>query len=176
MFIAKQHSALSAFAYDLIDNRGNGVGILTWPDFALATNARLKNLIPEGLNTKIEFEYKDQIYEITFEYLNRDWLNNIRFMLLSQGTVLASADVTVVKKLFRRPTITMTTPFSGQVIRKNSLFKIHYEFVKDGVTVGTVAEKFFLTVKRELFIDLPDSISAPIQIFILFLVLNQAVR
>jgi hypothetical protein len=176
MFIAKQHSAMSAFSYDLLDDRGDGVGTLTWPDFAVATNARLKDLIPEGVSTKIEIEYNDQIYEISFEYLNRDWFNNIRFMLVSQGTVFASADVIVMKKLFKRPTITITKPFAGQVIRKSSLFKIRYDVIKDGVTAGTVAEKNGLTVTRELRVDLPDSISTPIQIFILFLVINQAVR
>lgn len=176
MLIAQQRSALSAFAYDVLDDRGELVGSLTWPDFAVATNARLKDLVPEGASTKIEISYKGQTFEIAFEYLNRNWFNNIRFMLINHGDVLASADVVVSQKLFKRSTISITTPFSGQLIRKFSVCKIRYQLVQDGVTIGSVAELKGLSVKRELCVDLPDSLAAPVQLFILFLVMNQAIR
>jgi hypothetical protein len=56
------------------------------------------------------------------------------------------------------------------------MFTTRYEVLKDGVTIGTVAEKGGLTLKRELTIDLPDSITRPVQIFIFFLVHNHAYR
>lgn len=176
MFIAKQHSALSAFVYDLCDDKGNSVGSLTWPDFAVATNARLRNPFPNVLSSKIKLSLYGQVYEITFEYLTRGWFNNIRFKLMKDETILASADVTRPKRFLKRPIITVTAPFLGQVVRRSGLFSVHYELMRDGVTIGTVAEKKGLTIKRELFIDLPDSISDPIQMLILFLVINHAVR
>ena len=176
MLIAIQHSALSRFLYDLFDNENNKVGTVCWPDFAEATNARLKNPLPGILKTNIEIIWLDQLYEIKFEYLTRDWFNDIRFMLLYKETVIASADVVSSKKFLTRPTITITHPFVGQVIRRSGLFTVRYEVMNEGKTIGTVAEKGGLTIKRELFINLPDSISPPVQIFIFFLVNNQAYR
>lgn len=97
-------------------------------------------------------------------------------MLVCEGAVLASADVVGSGKLFKRPEIIITAPFAGRVIRKGSMFTTRYEVLKDGVTIGTVAEKGGLTLKRELTIDLPDSITGPVQIFIFFLVHNHAYR
>jgi len=176
MFTAIQHSALSGFAYDLFDDGDNKVGSLTWPDFAVATNARLKNPFPEVLSSKIVISLYGRVYEIAFEYLTRAWCNDIRFSLLREGASLALADVTRVKGLFKRSVITVTEPFAGQVIRRSGLFSVHYEVARNGVTIGSVAEKSGLRVKRELSISLPDSISAPVQIFIFFLVHNHAYR
>src|SRR5512133_3343923 len=176
MFIAIQHSALSGFAYDLFDGGNNSVGTLCWPDIAVAKNARFENPAPDLLSSAIEITYNGQLYRIAFEYLNRDWFNNICFTLECEGSVLASADVINPKKLFKRPTITITEPFAGQVIRKSGWFTFRYEVVKEKSLVGSISEKRGVTIKREIYIDLPDSVSAPVQFFIFFLAHNHAFR
>ena len=176
MFIAKQHSALSAFTYDIFDTWGHLVGELRWPDFAVANNARLKSLVPAGLTTKIQLTYQQRVYDIAFEYLTRDWYNDIRFFLKDGDTTLAIADSIGVKKLFKQPVIMLKTPFEGLLKRTSGLFSARYTLISDGAALGTVAEKRGLQVKRELFIDLPDTISPQIQIFIFFLVCNQSYR
>ena len=176
MFIAVQHSALSGFTYDLLDSESNNVGTLNWPDIAIAKNARFRNPVPNLLNSAIEIKYGRQLYQLEFEYLSRDWFNNIRFTLVSEGTVIASADVTHQKKLFKRPKITINEPFAGEIIRTSGWFTVHYKVMKEGRVLGTVSEKGGLTVKRKLFIDLPNLIIAPVQFFIFFLVHNHAYR
>lgn len=176
MLVAIQHSALSRFLYDLYDNKNNQVGTVRWPDFAEATNARLKNPLPGILKTNIEIRWFDQLYEIKFEYLTRDWFNDIRFMLFYEETVIASADVVGSKKLLTRPTITITQPLAGHVIRKSGLFTVRYEVANEGKPVGAIAEQGGLTIKRKLSIDLPDYIDPPVQIFLFFLVNNHAYR
>ena len=176
MIIAKQHSALSGFTYDLYDQENNSFGTLCWPDFAVAKNARLQNPAPDLLSSNIEIKYNSHLYLVEFEYLTRDWFNDIRFTLINKEVTLASADVINQKKLFKRPTITLTRPFTGEIVRKSGLFAVRYEVVKDRVVQGTIAEKSGFTVKRELHIDLPSSISSPVQLFIFFLVHNHAYR
>ncbi len=176
MFIAKQHSVLSAFTYDIFDTAGQAVGDLRWPDVAVATNARLKSLVPQALTTKIQLTYQQHVYDIAFEYLTRDWYNDIRFFLKDGDTTLAIADSIGVKKLFKRPVITLKAPFEGLLTRTSFLFSTRYTLSSQGSELGRVAEKPGLQVKRELLIDLPDSISPPIQFFILFLMCNQAYR
>ena len=175
MIIAKQHAALSRFTYDLYDQE-NKIGTLCWPDIAVAKNARLQNPAPDLLNSNIEIKYNGHLYLIEFAYLTRDWFNSIRFTLMNKGVTLASADVVSQKKWFRRPTITITEPFTGEVVRKSGLFAVRYEVMKDRVMQGVVAEKSGFTTKRELHIDLPSSISVPVQLFIFFLVCNHAYR
>ena len=176
MIIAKQHSALSRFTYDLYEQENKNVGTLCWPDFAVAKNARLQNPAPNLLSSNIEINYNNHLYLIEFEYLTREWFNDIRFTLMDKGVTLASADVINQKKKFKRPTITITEPFTGEVVRKSGLFSVRYEVFQDRVMLGTVAEKSGFTLRRELHIDLPNSISTPVQLFIFFLVHNHAYR
>lgn len=176
MFTAKQHSALSAFTYDLFDAADQAVGALRWPDMAVATNARMKSRVPPSLTTKIQLTYQQHVYDITFEYLTRDWYNDIRFFLKEGDTTLAIADRIGSKKMFTRPTITVTEPFEGLLKRTSGLFSIRYALTSKGSRLGTVVEKTGLRRKRELLIDLPEAISPPIQFFVFFLVCNQAYR
>ena len=176
MIIAKQHAALSRFTYDLYDQENNNIGTLCWPDIAVAKNARLQNPVPDLLSSTIEIKYNGHLYLIEFEYLTRDWFNSLRFTLTNKGVTLASADVVNQKKWFKRPTITITEPFTGEVVRKSGLFTVRYEVTKNRVTQGVVAEKSGFTTKREIHIDLPSSISVPVQLFIFFLVYNHAYR
>ena len=176
MYRAIQHSALSGFTYDLFDSDNIKVGELCWPDLAIATNARFNNPLPGVLNSTIEIHYNGHTYEIAFEYLNRDWYSDIRFTLLSEGVALASADVVVAKGFLKRPTITVTSPFAGQVLRKGGWCVTGYEVVREGGCLGTIAERSWLMVQRELIIELPDSLSAPVQFFMFFLVHNHAYR
>lgn len=182
MFLAQQRSAFSRFVYDFFDPAGIQVGTLKWPDVAVASNARLKGLVPGFMNTRIEISHNGKRYDIAFEYLTRGWVSTIRFSLQDGDTTLASAVVGKTGKRLERPTIRVTQPFQGQVIRKSTLFTTRYEVTRDGedgkngAMAGTIASEARLMLKRELQIDLPASVSAPVQFFLFFLVCNQAYR
>jgi hypothetical protein len=95
-------------------------------------------------------------------------------MLLREDAVLASADVVGAKKFLRRPTITMTEPFAARVVRTSGWFTVRYDVMRGGETMGTIAERGRVTARRELLVDLPDSLGFPVQIFMFFLVHNHA--
>ena len=173
MLIAKQQSMLSGFAYDIFNDAGTLVGSMRWPNFAVATNARLQ--MP-GEVTNIRFDYRGQNYEIDFSYLRRGWSNDIRFTLKSGEQTLAQGDMLRQQKIFSRATINITSPFAGALVRKSSLLRTRYEVRMNGISVGTIGEQGRLTVRRELTIKLTDAIVTPVQMFLFFLVCNQAYR
>jgi hypothetical protein len=138
-------------------------------------------LIPAGLSTVTSFELLGEVYEITFEYLNRQWVNDIRFNLLHDGVTLATVDVVSAnsrssghKPLINRKSIIMTRPFDAQLMKRNRFFGALYELIVNQQVVGKIVEAKFITVKRQVTIDLPNSISSPIQVFLFYLMQNRA--
>lgn len=176
MLIARQRSPFSRFTYDVLDQAGTAIGELSWPDFAVARNARLKSLVPQSFTTRIRLTCQGQAYEIAFEYLTRDWNNDIRFFLTAGGNVIASADGIQSSKAFTRPRITLTQPVSAELTRTSGLFSTRYALQAAGQTLGVVAEKSGFRIRRELVADLPDTLALPVQCFLIFLVLNYGYR
>jgi hypothetical protein len=176
MFIARQRSPFSRFTYDLLDQNGQAIGELCWPDFAVARNARLKSLVPQSFTTGVRLTCQGQTYEVAFEYLTRDWNNDIRFFLTTGGHMIASADGIQSAKRFTRPSVTLTQPVSAALLRTSGLFSTRYALQVDGEAWGVVAEKSGFRLRREVVAELPESLSLPVQCFVVFLVLNYAYR
>jgi hypothetical protein len=139
MFIVKQ-SGFSAFAYDFFDSASNKVGTLRLPDVAVATNASLKNPFPQFLNQKIEITYGLEHFEIEFEYLNRDWVNDIEFRLKRDSETLAVAREIQAKKAdSKRPAIQILLPFEARLVGKSTLLNVRFDLEREGVTLGSIA-------------------------------------
>ena len=176
MFIARQRLLLSAFTYDLIDEAGQAIGAQCWPDFPVARNAPLKSAVPKSLTTRILLTCHGQTYDVEYEHLIRDWHNDIRFFLTAGGETLAAADGIRSAKRFARPDLTLTQPLSASLVRTSGFFSTRYALQVAGRTAGVVAEKTGLRLRRELVAELPDSLSLPVQCFVMFLVINAAYR
>jgi hypothetical protein len=176
MFTAKQHSLLSGFSYQIFDAANQQVGTVQWPLHPQAKNARLKIHNENSKLGNIKIEINAKSYDISFEYLSRDWNNDIRFSLYDQQHLLGLADVIKSAKRFTRPEIKIAQPFEGTIVRSGSLFAIRYEVKARGNAIGTIAQPKLFSLKRELLIDLPNSISPEFQLFMLFLVCNDAFR
>lgn len=174
MLIAQQRSALSGFAYDLTLTDGNVIGELCFPDWAEARNARLKNPAPKWLRSSIDLRLSGAAYTIEFEYTRRGWANDTRFELMHKGVCLASAEVVVPPGFLGRARLLVTEPFSGELVRRNTLFRIRYELRRGGQTLGQVHEPDAFTTRRRLCTDLPADVPLPVQGFLLFLVLQLA--
>lgn len=122
MFIARQRLLLSAFTYDLIDEAGQAIGALCWPDFPVARNARLKSAVPKSLTTRIFLICHGQTYDVEYEHLIRDWHNDIRFFLTAGGGTLAAADGIRSAKRFARHDLTLTQLLSASLVRTSGFF------------------------------------------------------
>ncbi|MGB4812606.1 MAG: hypothetical protein WBP13_09040 [Methylophilaceae bacterium] len=60
MLYAQQQSAISKFEYEALNANMIKIGMLTWPDFAVAINARLKVFVPDLLSTEVAFDIDGQ--------------------------------------------------------------------------------------------------------------------
>jgi hypothetical protein len=176
MFFARQRSIFSGFTYDFLNAAGDVVGEMRWPDYARAVNARRKPAVSRAFTTSVRIAYLNRDYEIAFEYLARGTHYDIRFSLKQDGAVLACADASRSGKLFARPSVTLNQPLKAKLIRTSGFFPRAYALTGSGNTLGTVTEKSGLRLKRELVVDLPVSVSLPVQLFVLFLVCNRAYR
>lgn len=174
MLRARQTRWFSKFSYDFLDASSGKIGSITWPDLAVGTNSRIKDFVPKGLDTQVQIELRGRGFLLDFEFLNRAWNNDIRFTLKEGDAVLASADVT--QKNRARPSIRITNPFEGDLIRRGGLFAARYEVVREEKGVGLIFEKPALRLTRELLIDLPETVEEPVQCFLFFLVMNHAFR
>jgi hypothetical protein len=164
---------MSGFAFDFFDAANVKIGSIRWPDVAVATNARLKN-IPKFLNQRLEIEVQGETFQVEFEYLNRDWVNDVEFRLKRETEILATATVKHLRDS-KGARIEIGSPFSGELIRKSTFFAARYDLERSGVKIGAVYERGF-SLTRKLWIDLPDAIPASVQFFLFFLVCNASFR
>jgi hypothetical protein len=109
--------------------------------------------------------------------LTRDWANDIEFTLKSDTETLAVARDLQPKKLgSKRPAIQLEMPFEAVLVHKSSFPKVRFDLEQNGLILGSIAEKGFLSLTRQLTLKLPDSVPIPIQIFWSFLVCNRSFR
>jgi hypothetical protein len=174
MLIAVQRSALSGFTYDLAAADGTVIGELCFPDWAQARNARLKNPAPGRLRSSIDLRLSGETYAIEFGYTRRGWNNDTRFELMQNGACLASAEVVVPQGFLGRARLLITEPFAGELVRRNTFFKIRYELQRGGQLLGLVQEPDAFTTRRRLCAELPADVPPPVQGFLLFLVIHLA--
>ncbi len=176
MLTARQESLLSGFSYQIFNTANQGIAAVRWPLHPQAKNARLKVHSEDSPLGNIEIDFKGKSYPISFEYLSRDWNNDIRFSLYDGENLLALAEVIKSAKRLKNVEIRVLYPFVGEIIRGRALLGIRYEVEVKGNIVGVVAEPKRISFKRELMIDLPDSITPTVQLFFFFLVCNDAFR
>lgn len=171
MLIAEQRSALSGFTYDLKSGDGTAIGELSFPDWAQARNARLKNPAPGWLRSSMDMQLSGTAYAIEFEYTRRGWENDTRYELMLGGTCIAAADVNVTAHLFRPPSVRITGPCTGELVRRFGRLKTRFDWVQGGQVTGRIEELDLFTVRRRLGTNLPPEVPPPVQGFLLFLVL-----
>lgn len=162
---------LNGFRYLVEDAHGRPAGELSWPMLSHARNARLplKGELPNSAGAKI-VAGRDSFF-VEYEYLDRAWFNDLRFMLMADGQQLAAADLHHAKKRLAQPTVRLTQPRSLQLIRRWRWLRLCFELAADdGRGVGRIEEPHAISRVRELQADLPRDLGLPAQLFVLFLV------
>jgi len=165
--VARQNSA---FSFAFFDARQNRIGSLRLPDFAAATNARLKP--PAGSQQHTEITIDAQPFQIEFEYLHRAWVNDVEYRLKSGSETLASA--TWVKSRARAAQLSVHQPFSAELLNESTWLGLRNDLVQGDQILGSIFERGF-TVSRGVWIDLPSDIPRPIQCFLFFLAYSRSI-
>jgi hypothetical protein len=181
MFHVRQRSALNGFHYHFLTTEDQPIAELEWPNFAQAKNARLR-VHPEDsplgdVHIRLASGRAAAVdYRIGFEYLTRERRKDVRFTLHQGGAPLAMAEVLFPPQRLKRARVEVLSPLNATLVRHSTIGRLNYCWERDGRTLGTLEEPNWLTLKRELTVNLPSTISLPVQIFMSFLVINDAFR
>lgn len=112
-----------------------------------------------------------------FEYLTRDWVNDIEFRLKRDSEMLAVARAIQAQKSgFKHPGTQIVLPFEAELVSKSNVLKVHFDLERNGIKLGSIAEKAWFSVRRQLTLELPDTVYVPVQFFWFFLVCNRSFR
>lgn len=60
---------------------------------------------------------------VQFEYLDRGWVNDVRFTFVSGQKTMAVADILFARGIFARGRVHFVEPFKGTLLREKSWFR-----------------------------------------------------
>ena len=166
---ARQISALSGFEYAVNDATGQRVGEVLWPMMAQAKNARIQWHGSNLLQGSVAIHHDGHRYEVQFEYLDRGWVNNVRFTLLNGQKTMAVADILFASRIFARGRVHFVEPFEGTLLRQKSWFRRRYSLESESAVIGVIEDRATIMAVREMLIDLPDTLDIPTKMFVFFL-------
>ena len=167
------------------DEHGMVVGELNWPTVAQARNARLRWHEPGSRAGEVEVICAGSRYRIGLLYLSRGWDNDARVTLDgpydNQGrsladtpTILAMAERHVAPGGPSKQSLVIHHPFAGRFQRRRGLPRISWEVLEGERQIGTVSERSWFMLRREVIVDLPPRIDVPTQMFFFFLMFTMS--
>ena len=175
MFQVCQRSAFSAFHFQALDPQGGVLADLVSPNWAQAKNARLRWHAPDSPEGDVQIRTGGALYRVGFEYLSRGFTNETRFTLHQGGEPMAVVDVVHPKgRGLKRMDMLMTQPLRAKLSPANRWGRVRYRLEQEGQCLGVVEENRWFTLKREMSVDLPQSLGLPVQLFISVMVLHAA--
>lgn len=166
---ARQISALSGFEYAVSDATGQRVGEVIWPMMAQAKNACIRWNGSNFSQGSVAIHYSGHRYEVQFEYLDRGWVNNVRFTLVNGQKTMAVADILFARRIFARGRVHFVEPFEGTLLRQKSWFRRRYSLESESAVIGVIEDRATIMAVREMLIDLPDTLDIPTKMFVFFL-------
>lgn len=135
----RQSKWWSGFAYDILDERHTPIGSLQWPKR------------PKGFDDDdFKLDLRGQTYSITWDVLNYEIAQNLRYKLAINQTLLGHIDV-LYQSGIRRPVLHMSRGHDLEVRHAGSGFEV----LQDETQVGSITQPGFITLKRELALQLP---------------------
>lgn len=147
----RQHSALSAFRYDLLDAGGQTVGRVDWP----MTTSTVRR--EDGRPGAVSAQLHGRRLRLEVAVLRRDWVSDRRLSLVADGgQVLASLELRHDAAL-RRPRIVLTVPVAGELRRQPGWCRWRYAVQLADGRQGQVGEPAWLSLRRTLRVDLPQA-------------------
>lgn len=170
--LACQASAMSGFQYTIRDATGQLVGEVTWPTMAQAKNARMRWHSLDSSEGHVAITCAGHRYDVQFEYLDRGWVNDVRFALMDGTTTLAVAELRFPRRIFARGRVRFLEPFEGMLLRRTGWFRRRYSIESSSGVLGTIEDRAVIMAVREMRIDLPDSLNLPTKIFTFFLAIH----
>lgn len=134
------------------------VGGLRWPDRAVATQSRLKHVVPAALSQTLDAVCDGVSYRIDHTHDARGYGGNrVRCRLTREPDVLATAQVAQPRGLFRRPVIRLESPVGGGLANAGHV-GVHHARRCGNDAQGHVRTRGGPRLTREHVMALPDTL------------------
>ncbi len=179
VLMARQASMLNGFRFLVADMAGRPVGELNWPNMAQARNARLKWHGNDRDAGTVKIQCGAQLFLVEFEYLNRSWENDARYFLTtpSGATTPAAPALATAKRVStggikHASRMLLESPVAAHLDRLSRWPRQRFALQANRQILGTIEETRWLSLVREVRVDLPAHFCLPTQLFVLFLALH----
>ena len=168
----RQTSAFNGFHFTVTNGAGAQVADIEWPFMQQASNARLAWNRSE-IDGRPRINLHGQALSVAFEYLDRGWVNDVRFRLTSSDArVFATAEMIFPPGRPGRGVLTLVQPVEAVLVRKSRFPRQRIELVGQGGVLASIVEPRFLSFTREFSAHLQDDLGLAVQTFVLFLALH----
>ena len=166
---AQQVRVMDGYHFEVRNEAGLPVADIQWPALAQARNARLRWHGSDDRAGRPRLTINGQAWTIAFEYLDRGWMNDVRYELMSPDERShASAEFRFAPGKLRPGALSLSTPVAARFVRVGWLRK-RYELQGPAGRIGEIAEPRLITLRRQLVAELPATLSVPQQMFIVYL-------
>ena len=170
LLIVRQASMLQGFHYLVEDSAGMPMGDIQWPMLAQARNARLR-WHEQAAEGAIRLNCRGEAWRMEFEYLNRAWSNDVRYLLCGPG-VPAVAEWRVPKGRVVRGEMRLVRPRALQLVRRWSWLRARFVLLDGATEVGRIHEPHFISRSRTLHAELPADLALPVRMLLIYLSLQ----
>ncbi len=172
LLFGRQASMLAGYHYLVSDSAGHPIGELEWPNLAQARNASMKWHGNNREAGSVKIQYEGQSFFVEFEYLSRGWVNDTRYFLIARGQTEphATAQLKFRPTGKKRGLITLEHPLAAGIVRLSRWPRQRFSLEVDGREIGVIEDRKWLSLVREMSIDLPTYVDRPTQLFVFFLV------
>ena len=169
--LARQASALDGYHYLVEDTARRPVGEVLWPALAQARNARVRWHGQDGQGQgEVRIICGTRDCRVSFEYLDRGWVNDVRYRLLDGTTTLAVAEMRFTPGKVSRGELRLLEPLRALLRPDGGWLRRRYLLqAEDGRELGRVEDRAWLMRVREMTLSLPNTLEAPVQLFVFFL-------
>lgn len=171
--VCRQATALHGFRYTVRDAvTDHDLGEIVWPTIAQAKNARLR-LNDDPRKGEVTIWHGKKRFGVSYEFLDRGWVNDVRFTLLDGETQLAVAELRTQRRIFARAKVQLLQPEVATFVRTSRFPKMAFELqAENASSIGTICDRAVFMTVREMVANLPDSWPVPTKMFALFLSLH----
>ena len=169
--LARQASALDGYHDRVEDTAGRPVGEVLWPMLAQARNARVRWHGQDGRGQgEVRIICGTRDCRVSFEYLDRGWVNDVRYRLLDGAITLAVAELRFTPGKISRGELRLLEPLTARLRPDGGWLRRRYLLqAEDGRELGRVEDRAWLMSVREMTLSLPATLEAPVQLFVFFL-------
>ena len=152
-YLIIQRSMWSAFTLDIVDPSGRVVGGVRSPALFQFRNARLAFHPPGSTAGNVKFDFDKVAYDASVEVLRRGFINDVRYRLERDGSVLAAVDI-VREPGKRFPAVMLQSSVQARLQRIGPPWRRRFELRQGEQPLATMLHPHRFTLRAQMAVDI----------------------